>query len=338
MAGEKARLAFVGLGRWGGALAEAAARSGAVEILRGFARTAAARASFAEKFGARPAESLEEILRDGDVEGVVIATPHATHLDLIRQAASAGKHVFVDKPLTLTVEDARRAIAAAEAAGAVLQVGHHRRRLGATRRIREMIVRGELGQVHQLEAHVFNANRQEPAAGWQNDPAQWPAGGMTGRGVHMVDNFHYLAGPVKRVFAFSKKLLGATRLDDVTTIGLEFESGPLGYIGVSQVIPLSITTAVFGTEASAWSEADGARLHFQRKGEKARSEILVEAGDPLAEQLAEFARCIREVDVGGGDVGPETGGAEGLEVVAVLQAVIESARRGEAVEVSEFRG
>ncbi|MDP6364831.1 MAG: hypothetical protein QF787_01590 [Nitrospinota bacterium] len=126
-------------------------------------------------------------------------------------------------------------------------------------------------------------------------------------------------------------MLGATRLDDITSIGLEFESGPLGYIGVSQVIPLSIRTAAFGTEAAAWSEEDGTRLFFQKKGEQARSEIPVESGDAPSDQLREFASCIRE------GAAPETGGAEGLEVVAAMEAIIESAKSGRLAEVADFR-
>jgi predicted dehydrogenase len=266
MAENKAGLAYIGLGNWGNRLAAAAERGGGSRCVRCFARTEETRRAFAETFGALPAAGLDEIWRDESVEGVVISTPHSTHAEMIRQAASAGKHIFVEKPLTLTVSEGKRAIAAAEGAGVVLQIGHHRRRLGATRRIREMIDAGELGTLIQLEAHVFNANRQKPASGWQNDPEEWPVGGMTGRGVHMVDNFHYLAGPVSRVTAFSKQLLGTTRLDDITAIGLEFERGPLGYIGVSQVLPLSIRTAVFGTEAAAWSDADGKKTLFSEKG------------------------------------------------------------------------
>jgi predicted dehydrogenase len=85
---------------------------------------------------------------------------------------------------------------------------------------------------------------------------------MTGRVVYMVDNFHYLPGPINRVSTFSKKILGATRLDDATVIALEFESGPLGYICVSQVVPFSILTSAFGTEAAAWRDEDGAKLYL----------------------------------------------------------------------------
>ncbi|MEK6709034.1 MAG: Gfo/Idh/MocA family oxidoreductase [Nitrospinota bacterium] len=332
MASGKVRLAAVGLGGWGHVLADGALKSGACEIVSCFSRTQETRRAFAKKYGCRQANRLDDVLKDSEVEGVLIATPHSTHAGIICEAASAGKHVFVDKPLTLTVADARRSIRETARAGVVLQVGHHRRRLGATRRIRGMIEQGALGMLHQLEANFSIPNWQNPKPGWRTDPAERPAGGMTGQGVHMVDNFHYLAGPVKRLSAFSKKLLGRTSLNDVTSAIFEFESGPLGYLGTTLVIPKMINLSAFGTDGAAWSEEDGTRLYFQGRDENARKELPVEAGDPVAEQLKEFSRCIRE----GGR--PETGGPEGLEVVAVLEAIIESMNTGRAVEVAPFRG
>jgi predicted dehydrogenase len=331
MGGEKVRLGAIGVGHWASVLAKGVERSGAAEFVRCYARAEGSRRLFGEKFGCRPAASLDELLRDDEVEGVVISTPHSTHLALIQEAASAQKHVYVEKPLTLTVADGKRAIQAASQARVTLMVGHHRRRLGATRRIRRMLDKGELGMPHQVEGQVYNWNAQRKRAGWQNDLKEWPAGGLTGRGVHIVDNFHYLAGPIRRVMAFSKRLLGVNALDDATVIALEFESGPLGYIGISMVVPWRISTAVFGTKASAWSEEDGAKLFFQKVGEETRAELPVDAGDPFAEEIAEFARCIRE----GGR--PETGGPEALEVVAVMEAILASLEGGKAERVADFR-
>ena len=331
MSGEKVRLGAIGTGHWADVLAKGVEKSGAAEIVRCYARTGESRRAFGEKFGCRPADSLDELLHDGGVEGVIISTPHSTHLDLVQQAASAGKHVFVEKPLALTVEDGKRAVQACGRAGVVLMVGHHRRRLGATRRIRRMLDGGELGMLHQLEGQVYNWNAQRKRTGWKNDPKEWPAGGLTGRGVHIVDNFIYLGGPVRRVMAFSKRLLGANALDDVTAIALEHENGPLGCIGVSMVIPWRIGTAAFGTQGAAWSEQDGTKLYLQKLGEETRTELPVEAGDPFAEEITEFAHCIR----GGGR--PETGGPEALEVVAVIEAVLASIKSGRAEEVSHFR-
>ena len=99
MAFEKVKLAFVGLGNWDGRLAAAAARGGSAEIVRCFARTEETRNTFADKFGGAPAASLDEIPKDESVEGLVVSTQHLTHLEIIREAASAGKYIFVQSPL-----------------------------------------------------------------------------------------------------------------------------------------------------------------------------------------------------------------------------------------------
>ena len=331
MVGEKVRLASIGLGWWGGMMMDDIKRSGCAEVVTCFARSEDNRKAFAEKFGCREASSLDEVLNDPEVEGVTIVTPHSTHTDMICDAASAGKHVFVEKPLTLTMAEGKQAYEATQKAGVTLQVGHHRRRQGGNRRMREMIDKGELGMVHQLEANLSLPMGQNPKPGWRNDTAEIPTGGLTGLGVHMIDNLLFLAGPVKRVSAFSKKILRAGNIDDVTAVILEFESGPLGYIGFSLVLPKICVTFAFGTDACAWAEEEGAKLYFQKVDQQAREELPVEGGDALADEMAEFARCIRD---GGA---PETGGPEGIEVVAVQEAVIESAASGRIVEVADYR-
>ena len=332
MNSDKVRLASVGLGGWARTLAAAAGRSGAVEIVRCFDPVEDARASFADETGARPASSYEELLRDESVEGVIVATPHSTHADVACEAASAGKHLFVEKPFALNVADAKRIIQAAEEAGRVLQVGHKRRWFGANRRILEMIEAGELGMLHQLEGNYSRPSMQAARSGWRSDPAESPLGGMTGLGIHMVDLLSaFSGGRIERLAAFSKPLWGKSGLDDVTSMVLEFESGPLGYVGASTVVPIFVTVAALGTEAAAWSEGDGSRLYVQKKDESARREIPVDAGDGVAEELTHFAHCIRTGE------SPEAGGAEGLEIAAVLEAMQESVNTGRVVEMKDFR-
>lgn len=159
---ENVRLGIVGLGWFGGVLTDSAARSGVAEVVSCFARSPDARAAFAEAHGCRAADSVDALLADDELDGVILATPHSTHADLVEQVAAAGKHVFVEKPLTLTVADARRAIAATEGAGVVLQVGQNRRRQPANRRIKEMIDGGELGTVLQLENFHSAAGGHKP--------------------------------------------------------------------------------------------------------------------------------------------------------------------------------
>lgn len=325
------RAASVGLGWWGGQLAAASRRSQAVEIVRCFARSPDRRQAFAEEYGGRPAASFEELLEDPEVDALLLATPHSTHTEMIVAAAEAGKHLFVEKPLTLEAAEGRRAAAAAEAAGVVLQVGHHRRRQPGNRRLRQLVEDGDLGVVHLLEATMHVPKYQEPIPGWRADPDESPAGGMTALGVHMVDTFHYLVGATTRVQAYSKRILGRWDVDDATVVGFEFDSGPLGYLGTSLVLPKRCDVAVYGTESVAWSEEEGTRVHRQAKTATTREEEPVEPLDVLADQMREFAAC---VETGGT---PEAGAPQAVAVVEVLEAIVESVRTGRSVDIADVR-
>ena len=328
MSGGNVRLGLVGLGWWGGELAAAVRRSGAAELVACHARTAAAREDFAERTGCRAVGSLQEMLAAEDVEGVILATPHSVHADQVCEAAGAGKHVLVEKPFTLTVEEGRRAVEAADAAGTRLMVGYQRRRQVPNRRIHEMLGRGEMG-TPLMASSMFNVSRGYPAT-WRAEDAETPLGGMTGLGVHMIDTYHYLLGPIAAVSAFSRSVLPDVPLDHATGLLFEFESGAVGTLLTTHFAPGAVEVAVHGTEAAAFNRRDGASLLVQAKGDAAPSEVAIEANDPLAEQVAEFAAAIR----GGHPI--ETDGRVGLAVTEVLQAAVASAQRGQPVQVAEF--
>jgi predicted dehydrogenase len=327
---EPVKVASIGLGWWGGTLAEKAKAAG-LQIVSVFARDQERREEFAATHGTRPASSLDDLLSDSMVEAVMIATPHSTHADLIVEAASAGKHVFVDKPMTLTVAEAKRAIKGAEETGVVLQVGHNRRRQPANRRLKGMVDAGELGMVHYAEANLSNPRGLNPRTGWRGDPTESPAGGMTGLGVHMADNLNYLLGPASKVAAFSKQVIHVSNLDDATVASLEFSTGPVAFIGTSMVIPDIGRTALWGTEAAGWNEMDGARFYLQRVGERERTEQPVDVLDTVKDELEEFAVNVRT------GATAETGGQEGLEAVAILEGIVESAATGRVVDLDEVR-
>ncbi|MGH9213302.1 MAG: Gfo/Idh/MocA family protein [Acidimicrobiales bacterium] len=319
------RLGVVGLGWWGKVLADAAGRSGVVDVVACFARTEASRERFAAEVGCRPASSLPELLTADDIEGVLFATPNTTHLGQIREAAAAGRHVFVEKPLALTVAEAQQAVVAAEAAGVVLMVGHQRRRQAPNRRIRQLLDDGSLGTPLLAEASFTTSSGYPPT--WRASRDETPLGAMTGLGVHMVDTFHYLLGPVSRVSAFSKQAIDGEPLDHATGLLLEFLSGAVGTLLCSHFAPPASRIAVHGTGGAAANVQDGARLMVQRAGESTLREVDVASTDPVVEQLAEFAAAIR------GDGKVETGGHEALAVVAVMEAAIASARTGVAVTI-----
>jgi len=328
---EKVRLASIGLGWWGGILADAVTTSGKGEVVTCFARTPETRQAFAEKRGFVAADSLESILQDESIDGVIIATSHESHLPLIEAVAAAGKHVFVEKPLTLTPADGRAAIDAAKAGGVLLQTGHQRRRSTANRMIKAMIDKGELGDIEMIETHQSIPNGHKmPAEAWRWNPEQSPLGGMTSLGVHKIDTMHYLAGPIKAVSAYTRPGR-KTSLDETTVLAVEFESGALGTLVTSFFTPVLSKVSVFGNGGAAYMEADGRLLFKQGLNDQTREQVPFEPNDPVVEQMAAFAQAIR------GEVDVETDGEVGLAAVAVLSAAIESAVTGRSVLVADHQ-
>jgi predicted dehydrogenase len=329
---EPIRVAAVGIGWWSGELADAIPRGTNLKLVTCATRSPEKRAAFATKYGCRQAESYEAVLKDAEVEGVLLTTPHTLHADHVVAAAEAGKHVFVEKPFTLTVSDGRRATEACRRAGVVLAVGHGRRRQGANRALKKLIEDGSLGRVVQLEANISSDSgfKMKPG-GWRTDPREQPAGAMTGLGIHHVDTYQYLLGPIARVAAFSaRQVLRGIDIYDTTGIIFEFSSGVLGYLGTGFVVANRTNLlVVHGTEGQAYAEGEASRLSLRKKGESQAALVAVQAVDWIAEQLAEFGRCVRE----GGR--PEVGGEEGTATVAVLEAIIDSTRTGKAALVEQ---
>jgi predicted dehydrogenase len=240
--------------------------------------------------------------------------------------------VFVDKPFTLTVADARRATEACRRAGVVLALGHQRRRQAASRGAKKLLAEGALGRVSQIEGNFsadYGFSSQITRDMWRADRGETPGGPMTNLGIHHVDTYQYLLGPIARVMALSRRVVLDVDVEDVTAILFEFASGPLGYLGTSWV-PATRTEwlTLHGTDAQAWVEGAGTRLSLTRRGQGDRTPVPVTPVEPLVEELAEFARCVRD----GGR--PEVGGEEGIANIAVLEAIVESAKTGRVADVA----
>lgn len=320
-------LGLIGLGWWGGELAEATNKGGLARIVSCFARNEESRNEFAATHGCKAPTSLDGLLSDPEVDGVLIATSHQSHRDLVEKVASAGKHIFVEKPLTTTVADGRACVDAAAQAGVMLQVGHQRRRTSANRRIKEMLEAGELGDVETVIAHQSVPNGfKMPDEAWRWNPEQSPLGSMTSLGVHKIDTMHYLVGPIARVSAYTRP--GRNKpIDEATVLALEFENGALATLTTSFFTPMVNEIAVFGTLAAAYNTAGGSKLAVQKRDGLAPAEVELKTVDPVVDEIVGFARAV----TGEGPVEPD--GETGLAVVAVMEAAVESAKTGRAVDV-----
>jgi len=165
---------------------------------------------------------------------------------------------------------------------------------------------------------------------WRADRAETPGGPMTNLGIHHVDTYQYLLGPIARVMALSRRVVLGVDIEDVTAILFEFASGAVGYLGTSWVPAARIEwITLHGTEAQAWHEAAGTRLFLARRGQSERAAVPLTPVEPLVDELAEFARCVRE------RARPEVSGEEGTANIAVLEAIVESAKTGRAADVAD---
>ncbi len=242
--------AIVGLGRWGRRLVDSVSQppSNALRFTRGIAHTPANAAAFLAERGVLPA-TWGEVLSDRGVQAVVLASPHTQHGAQVRAAAQAGKHVFVEKPFTLEAADARSAAQACRAAGVVLALGHNRRFLPAVAEMARRIRSGALGEILQLEGNFSgNSGLGYTPDLWRARREESPAGGMTAMGIHIIDAFIHLAGPVSWVRCESHRRAVSVEMDDTTSVLLGFRSGATGYLGTSVATGRIVRVQVFGTK------------------------------------------------------------------------------------------
>jgi predicted dehydrogenase len=246
--------AIVGLGGWGRNLVNhTQGKSPKIRFVLGCTRTVANAAAFGDEKGFPVVADYAAVLADPKVDAVVLATPHSGHADQVIRAAQAGKHVYCEKPFTLSRTSAEGALEACVRAGVTLMVGYNWRYQPALQEVRRMIDDGRLGQVLHLEGN-FNGPSvyRFPREHWRPSRDECPAGGMTGRGCHVVDAMIYLAGHVDAVYATSRRMVLDYGLDDTTSMLLSFKGGASGYLATIIATAECWRLQIFGSKG--WAE------------------------------------------------------------------------------------
>ena len=149
---------IVGLGWWGKTLVESGENSDAIRFVAGTTRTVTPEVeAFAKQKGLRLTADYQAMLAH-DIDAVVLATPHSMHATQVMAAAAAKKHVYCEKPFTLTKREAEDAVAAVKKSGVTLAVGYNRRFHPEMTKLRDMIRAGELGTILHVEATMTFPN------------------------------------------------------------------------------------------------------------------------------------------------------------------------------------
>jgi predicted dehydrogenase len=240
---------IVGLGWWGKTLVESGENSDAIKFVAGTTRTVTPEVeAFAKQKGLRLTADYQAMLAH-DIDAVVLATPHSMHATQVMAAAAAKKHVYCEKPFTLTKREAEDAVAAVKKAGVMLAVGYNRRFHPETTKLRDMIRAGELGTILHVEATMTfpNALFINPAH-WRADKAETPLGGLMPMGVHAVDGMIDLCGPIDHAFAQSFRRAAPIDADDTTSILVRMKEGMSGYLGTMTTTGPGFSFQVFGSK------------------------------------------------------------------------------------------
>lgn len=327
------RCASIGMGWWSDELADAVqGKSDAIRIVTCFTRSAEKRAAFAEKYRTETHDSYEAVLADEVIDAVILTTPHSVHAEQVIAAAQAGKHVFREKPFTLTRAGAQAAADACAEAGAVLATGQNRRWHSGTRALKAMLEDGAFGTLLHAEANfsVPSALGYPPEL-WRANRVESPAGSITALGIHMIDALIYLLGPVARVAAQAHRRAVPVDIDDTTSVLLTFESGASGYPGTFFACPHTSYINVYGTGSNAFAQIDSSRLTVHPADGPARDEP-IEAQDTLRLEPEEFAEACA------GEARYTVTPAEAVHGIAVLEALVEAAASGQWVAVAGGSG
>jgi len=331
--------AIIGLGRWGQNLVNSVhGKSSVIRFVAGAVRTPAPVQEYADSHGLRLYDDYRKLLADPGVDAIVLATPHSIHAELIVAAAKAGKHVFTEKPFTLTTESAKEAVRACAKRGVTLAVGYNWRFQPALQEIRRMLDDGRLGKLMHIEGNFCGPSVYwYPKDHWRQKKDEGPGGGMTGRGVHVVDAMLYLAGHVDTVYSHSFRRALDYGIDDTTSMLFRFKDGASGYLGTFIATAETWRMQVFGSKG--WVEVGDVEhlstwqmkvclLNPDNLRERKRPEVVTfpETSTERAE-LEHFAEAVgarKALAIAGGDE---------IHGVTVLESILESARSGKPVKV-----
>lgn len=269
-------------------------------------------AACAEWGGGRVIADWRDLVGDAGVDAVVVATPNALHADVAVAAASAGKHVLVDKPMAPTVEECDAMTAAAESAGVLLVPTQTLRDAPPYAAVAEKVRSGEIGEVVAVRAALGHRGPQDwaPEARWFFDRAEAGGGAMIDLGVHVADALRFVTG------------------DEAVEVSAAMREPPDGTVEVSGIAIVRMASDALATLSASWESQrrDNELTVFGTAG-VARLE---RDGAPSSARASVHAGFLRAIETG---EPPTVNASDGRAAVAIICAAYESARSGRSVRV-----
>ena len=338
---ERIRLGLAGYGAIGRQHAAAARAVPGVDLV------AVAEPSGAGPDGVPVHPDLGPMLDAGGLDGVILATPTAQHVDGALDCVDRGLPVLVEKPVGATADEARRLVETAEAAGVPVLVGHHRRHNPLIHAAKDAIARGAIGRVRAVQSTCwfYKPDPYFAAAPWRTKPGGGP---IAQNLVHDIDLLRHLVGEIAAVQATLRPAVRGFEVEDIAAAVLEFADGAIGTVTVSDAVAAPWSWELTSGENRAYPDvpescyliggSEGSlsvpdlRLWRHEDGPDwmtpiGATSLITGRAEPLVAQIANFADVIR------GRAEPVAPGREGLKTIEVLEAIRASAAGGGRVAV-----
>lgn len=337
------QVGIIGFGRIG------AEHAGWLKEARGISAVGAddvtpARCGLAESRGLKTYNTLEAMVADRSIDAVLVSTPTSMHFEHAMLALEAGKHVMVEKPMALDLEESRRLVQEARSRNRVLSVFHNRRWDIDYLTVRQAVQSGAFGKLINVESRLGQyASCVGPAAReyhptWRNE-AEFGGGGLYDWGSHFVDQLWRLLWPAKpvRVFAQLRGNVWTRDCDDFARILIDFDNGVVGLCEINTTTSRPLPRwHLDGTAGSASSPAslqfdtsEWARLEFFAANDGQSRHVISPAASGLSETAIweQFAAAVR------GEGAPAVTPESVLPTMALLDAARHSSRHEEAADV-----
>jgi predicted dehydrogenase len=304
----------------------------------------------AAQFGGRAYATLDELLADKRAQAASICTPSGTHMEPAVQAARAGKHLMVEKPLEVTVERVDAIINACREAGVTLGAIFPRRFQPSSRALKDAIDRGRFGRIGLADVYIkwYRSQEYYDQGGWRGTWKLDGGGALMNQGIHGIDLLQWLMGGIRDVAAFTATLAHERiEVEDAAVATVRFANGALGAIeGTTCSWPgTKIRIEIGGMKGSVVLEDETVLTwRFQDEG-PADEEIRQKygpgastsgggAGDPRAISFEghrlQFEDFVRALLTGGR---PYCSGEDARAAVAVITSIYRAAREGRPVRV-----
>jgi len=330
----KVRIAQVGITSHGTTILNAIRAANTLELVSVYDIKTGESESVAKELGIRRAKNYDDLINDPSIEAVALVTPNHLHAAQVTKAVQAGKHVFVEKPIANTVTEAREMLARTRDAGLVLMVGHNTRRRTVFRRAKSILDEQRLGKVVAVEMNVSRpAGLQPDLPPWKADPKTTALLPMTQLGVHFVDTLHYLLGPIARVGCLASNMAMPGGAPDVSAAVLQLESGVTVSLSSYYVTPDVYVLRIYGTKGILHCHNTSLKLELVENDilkSILQEDFSSEGSASYAEEMEEFGECVLTKRK------PETSGEEGLQALAVIEAMVQSLNTRKIVEIKDL--